>query len=728
MKIILLLLSAFISLSTLAQPVCNSSGNLMIFSNYDGGTLTINVDQNIPNLKIGVCSYEGVAIFLTGAFVGNVTGITYAGYNGSNNHCGSIINTNINGATSNATQSIIIMPTAPISNPNGYPSIICAYSCNNNITQGGCNTVDQVEAYFLNHFSGSTLLAHKIQYGCWTGTHNITGGGNCCPPVPTFPGTVTASQTLCAGQTPAPLLSSIAASGGTGPITYTWQASTTSTNAGFTNIPGANSSTYAPSSLVTTTYYRRAASTATNNTSYSNVITVTVFPNPSFVIGGPAGVCPGGTATLVAGGGFSYTWMPGNTTGSTLPINPVGPGTYTALAMSANGCTNTAQKNIVIHALPVITAVGPATTCAGNPITLSGTGGIAYSWMPGNLSGGTVTVTPMFNTTYTVTGTDANGCMNTSTIQPSVMAAPVIAAISSNPGGVCQGEQLTLAANGASTYTWMPGNLQGASVNVTLAVSTNFTVTGTSSAGCSNSLTMAQLVDPTPTVTAVLGSVTACEGAPVSAIASGATSYTWMPGPYIGAAVTVTAAGTTIFTVTGEDMGCADEATVTLNTLPAPSVTISSFRSEVCTKESTTLTASGAVSYTWNVTPNAVFTPTLKVTPVNTSTYSVTGVGTNNCMQTSSKTISVSTCNGIEGAGEKLTGISVYPNPSNGDVTISSLNAGTLRIVNIDGKIIRTVRVDEPAQRVTVTDLPAGIYFVVSGENSGLREKIVIGK
>jgi len=38
--------------------VCNPSGNLIIYSNYDGGILTINVDQNIPNLIIGISTYE----------------------------------------------------------------------------------------------------------------------------------------------------------------------------------------------------------------------------------------------------------------------------------------------------------------------------------------------------------------------------------------------------------------------------------------------------------------------------------------------------------------------------------------------------------------------------------------------------------------------------------------------------------------------------------------------
>ena len=108
-----------------SQSICTPTGNLMIFTNYDGGTLTINVNQNITNLKIGICSYEGTAVYLTGAFVGNVTEVRYAGYNGSNNHCGSSINTSINGAPLSASTSIVIMPTSPLSNSNGWSTIIC---------------------------------------------------------------------------------------------------------------------------------------------------------------------------------------------------------------------------------------------------------------------------------------------------------------------------------------------------------------------------------------------------------------------------------------------------------------------------------------------------------------------------------------------------------------------------------------------------------------------------
>ena len=78
-KIYTLLFSVLLSTASFAQAgACSGSGNLLIITNYDGGILNINVDANIPNLKIGVCSYESIQINITGAFavfVGNRYGI-----------------------------------------------------------------------------------------------------------------------------------------------------------------------------------------------------------------------------------------------------------------------------------------------------------------------------------------------------------------------------------------------------------------------------------------------------------------------------------------------------------------------------------------------------------------------------------------------------------------------------------------------------------------------------
>jgi hypothetical protein len=160
--------------------VCDPLGNVAIFSNYDGGALTINVDENIPDLRIGVVSYEFSRITLTGPYVSNVTAIWYAGFNADNDHCalGSVLMTTISGAPA-GTDSIMLYPPATWPNANGNGSIICNYSCDISTNQGGCNTADQIAHFFLTHWGGS-LLFHFTQYGCWGNGFAISGGGNCC--------------------------------------------------------------------------------------------------------------------------------------------------------------------------------------------------------------------------------------------------------------------------------------------------------------------------------------------------------------------------------------------------------------------------------------------------------------------------------------------------------------------------------------------------------------------
>ena len=187
----------------LSAQFCNTSGNVIIFSNYDGGALTISVDQNIPNLKIGVCSYEDCAITITGPYASNVTQVLYAGFQGNNDHCNlGLAGTTIS-APSSATTAVLFAPSAGFPDPNGNASIICAYSCQTS-NQGGCNTAQQIASYFLNQFGGQLYL-YYTQYGCWpTSAIPISSGGTCCPGaasnLPPSVSIVSSTNALCAGD------------------------------------------------------------------------------------------------------------------------------------------------------------------------------------------------------------------------------------------------------------------------------------------------------------------------------------------------------------------------------------------------------------------------------------------------------------------------------------------------------------------------------------------------
>jgi hypothetical protein len=157
---------------------CNPTGNIVVYSNYDGGIININCDVNIPNLKIGICTYEAVQINITGPFVGNVTEVLYAGYIGSNDNCGvGITNTTITGV-SPAISDVLFAPPVTYSDPNGYPFMICGYSCGTG-SQGGCNTSIQVAEYFIDTFNG-TLRSFESQYNCWDNETVFVSQGGCC--------------------------------------------------------------------------------------------------------------------------------------------------------------------------------------------------------------------------------------------------------------------------------------------------------------------------------------------------------------------------------------------------------------------------------------------------------------------------------------------------------------------------------------------------------------------
>ncbi|MCC7301739.1 MAG: T9SS type A sorting domain-containing protein [Bacteroidia bacterium] len=180
---LLTILSGFAFAQTTS--ICNPNGNIAIYSNYDGGILNINVDQNIPNLKIGIVSYEFSRINITGTYAGNVTGVWYAGFDAGNNHCSlnPPFNTVITGVA-NPIDTITIYPPATYNNPFGSASIICNYSCTTNVNQGGCNTPDQIVHFFQTKFNG-LMRYHLTQYGCWGGPYYLSQGGNCCATPPT---------------------------------------------------------------------------------------------------------------------------------------------------------------------------------------------------------------------------------------------------------------------------------------------------------------------------------------------------------------------------------------------------------------------------------------------------------------------------------------------------------------------------------------------------------------
>jgi gliding motility-associated-like protein len=115
-------------------------------------------------------------------------------------------------------------------------------------------------------------------------------------------------------------------------------------------------------------------------------------------------VCSGSSVTLQASGATSYTWLPGNNNANSISVSPLATFIYT-LVGGAGTCTSLAVQEVTVsNGIALTVYQGSMLLCAGTKTTLIAGGAQNYLWEPGGLSGSTVTVNPLQNTTYTVTG------------------------------------------------------------------------------------------------------------------------------------------------------------------------------------------------------------------------------------------------------------------------------------------------------------------------------------
>lgn len=413
--------------------------------------------------------------------------------------------------------------------------------------------------------------------------------------------------------------------------------------------------------------------------------------------------------------------MPGSLSGTSVAVTPGATTTYTVTGSNGPGCSNTATVTVVVNSLPTVAASASNTTiCSGSPVTLTGSGASTYAWMPGSLSGSPVNDNPTSTTTYTVTGTDINGCSNTSTISISVNALPTITAASSSDT-TCAGDAVTLTGNGASTYTWMPGSLNGSPVTDNPTVSTTYTVTGTDANGCSNTSVVAVNVNALPNVTASSSSGTTCAGDLITLTGTGAVTYAWMPGALTGSPVTDNPTASVTYTVTGTDAnGCSSTGTVGVSVNSLPVVTVSLPTDTFCAADGPTALIGGSpAGGTFSgpgVSANA-FDPA----SVGLGTYSIVYTYTdgNGCTDTASQSVMVDVCNGMNDTNG-VAALNVMPNPNNGDFILSFAVAGTddyvLEIYNTLGQVVYAEKLNSFSgvyrSEISLSEFERGVYSI----------------
>ncbi len=493
----------------------------------------------------------------------------------------------------------------------------------------------------------------------------------------------------------------------TGAISYTW-----SPVAGLSDPNIANP--YAKP-LINSSYV--VTGTDAIGCSSQDLVSVTLKSLPTANAGNDVNICNGKSTLLSAVGGVSYTWSPitglSNANIAAPTATPTATTTYTVTATGLNGCKKSDDVVVTIDPLPTANAGIDVTICKGASTPLVATGGVNYSWSPvAGLSNANIAspiAQPNSNTTYTVTVTDAKGCINTDDVEIKVNIPPTI-----NAGTdvmLCAGDSTVLQASGAINYTWTPAatlsNANIANPQAKPTVTTQYILSG-DNGGCPNTDTVLVMVNAVPTANAG-ADASVCNGKPANLTASGGGTYLWSPA--LGLSATNTAnpvaspTATTTYTVTVTNAnGCKATDAVLVSVSANPTANAGTDVA-ICKGTGTTLAATGGVSYVWSpalgLSSTNIANPVAN--PAIATTYTVTVTDAGGCQATDAVEVTVTTLP-VVSAGLDAT-------ICNGDSTqLSASGASTYSWSS--ASFLTSANVGNPFAFPTITTA-----FVVTGSN-----------
>ncbi len=349
----------------------------------------------------------------------------------------------------------------------------------------------------------------------------------------------------------------------------------------------------------------------TTSTEIEITIDNELFPS----IDGSETICPDESITLDVGNGFiNYLWNDGSEEASITIYNG---GWYSITVSDDNGCEGTAEIYVEEVEAEQVEILGDLSVCLSDLAILNASEGFSiYEWENGAIGS---EIVAEINGDYTVTATDNNGCISSTSVELEYVDNPEPIIIVEEE--FCQGESITLELNESyDLYLW---STDSENTSIEINEPGTYSVTITDENECTGVATTTITPQSALNVT-IQGSPSFCEGGYTTLSAEGWSSYFWSNNE-ISSSIQVESEGLYSLTVTDEN-GC--EATADINITVQNSLNPSiSGPTTICPNSSITLnTENGYTSYLWSNNEN-----TQEISITEAGLYAITVTDNSNC-------------------------------------------------------------------------------------------------
>jgi hypothetical protein len=360
----------------------------------------------------------------------------------------------------------------------------------------------------------------------------------------------------------------------------------------------------------------------------------------------------GAASAIILGGtaGYSYQWLPGGTTSTS--VSNLSPNTYTVQVTDAHNCLQTAPFTITQPAVLSVSVSATPAACFGTStgsvsgVAAGGTAPYNYNWIPGNSNGASISNLPI--NTYTVTVTDSKGCSITNNATVTQPTAIVLVTDSTNSNcGAANGQASVIASGGAGSYVynWLPTG--GTNATATALLANIYSVSVTDGNNCIAQATIKVNDNGIPAVTVSSSTNVTCYGnsnGTATALVTGGLgpyTYSWLPSGGTGSTATGLSSGNYTVTVTDSHACQSPSAVSPLITEPSPIlITLTKNNVDCFGNNNGTVSAvisGGTVGYNYLWLP--LGTTGTSISNLSPNTYTVQITDANNCVN--SKTVTI---------------------------------------------------------------------------------------